>query len=450
MFAWSLFACASDLPQIAPHRDLSSHSRMTLRDLLKKKEKLDAEAVQVAKNNEPQNANSLAPPVPEFTFVRTTTNDQEVITLPTFPGDEVPKQESPTKSKDQNKTRRLSNLLHRPKPSPSSSPGRTPPPSSPKLPSINAPPSTPPSSSSPPQGRRRSSVLNIGRKRASSNLQSENVPENLPEAPLAVTVTPEVSNVEEEKERQAQAEARWERRATLLAETQSRSRSRSVSNAGSDKSRGPAQTDGQDSAWRPGHTRKVSDQQADVNIQEAVRLHEEGELEKATEMFGKLADPNGASNALAQVLYGLSLRHGWGCIPDADRALTYLSYAASNSAAVESEALSSGAKTGGAAKGELVLAIFELGNCFRYGWGTAIDKAAARQYYETAANLGDVDAMSEVAWCYLEGFGGPKDKWKAAQYLRRAENKGKKEIGNTWIWKPKYEPDAKHKEPKAK
>lgn len=35
---------------------------------------------------------------------------------------------------------------------------------------------------------------------------------------------------------------------------------------------------------------------------------------------------------------------------------------------------------------------------------------AAKQYYETAANLGDTDAMNEVGWCYLEGFGGKKDK----------------------------------------
>lgn len=67
-------------------------------------------------------------------------------------------------------------------------------------------------------------------------------------------------------------------------------------------------------------------------------------------------------------------------------------------------------KKGGAAKGELVLAIYELANCFRNGWGVHKDPAAARQYYETAANLGDTDAMNEIAWCYLEGFGGKKDK----------------------------------------
>lgn len=103
-------------------------------------------------------------------------------------------------------------------------------------------------------------------------------------------------------------------------------------------------------------------------------------------------------------------RHGWGCTPDHEKAITYLSAAASNSASIEAEALEAGLKKGGAAKGELVLAIFELGNCFRNGWGVKKDPAAARQYFETAANLGDADAMNEVAWCYFEGFGGKKDK----------------------------------------
>lgn len=47
----------------------------------------------------------------------------------------------------------------------------------------------------------------------------------------------------------------------------------------------------------------------------------------------------------------------------------YLSAAASNAASIEDLALQAGMKKGGAAKGELVLAIFELANCFRHGWG---------------------------------------------------------------------------------
>lgn len=117
------------------------------------------------------------------------------------------------------------------------------------------------------------------------------------------------------------------------------------------------------------------------------------------------------------VTHNSSTRHGWGCEPNQEQAVRYLSMAASNSAEVEKLALGAGMKKGGAAKGELVLAIFELANCFRHGWGIKKDAAAAKQYYETAANLGDTDAMNEVAWCYLEGFGTKKDKVSDEPFL---------------------------------
>ena len=52
----------------------------------------------------------------------------------------------------------------------------------------------------------------------------------------------------------------------------------------------------------------VASKSTDDNIQKAIRLHEAGELEEATRMFGRLADPNGENNALSQVLYALALR----------------------------------------------------------------------------------------------------------------------------------------------
>lgn len=36
---------------------------------------------------------------------------------------------------------------------------------------------------------------------------------------------------------------------------------------------------------------------------------DDAELEASTKMFGHLANPNGANNALSQVLYGLALRY---------------------------------------------------------------------------------------------------------------------------------------------
>ncbi|SPN97071.1 uncharacterized protein DNG_00587 [Cephalotrichum gorgonifer] len=217
------------------------------------------------------------------------------------------------------------------------------------------------------------------------------------------------------------AEEDWERRGIILATSRPAS-------PGADPARGGRPAGG------------LTNKEIDADIQRAIKAHEDGDLVASTRLFGQLADPNGANNPLSQVLYGLALRHGWGCEPDADAAVHYLSKAASNSAAVEQMALQAGLKKGGAAKGELVLAIFELANCFRHGWGIAVDPVAAKQYYETAANLGDTDAMNEVAWCYNEGFGCKKDRYAAARYYRLAEKNGNKIIGNSWIWKEKYGP----------
>lgn len=91
-------------------------------------------------------------------------------------------------------------------------------------------------------------------------------------------------------------------------------------------------------------------------------------------IFQALFRPNGQGGSDV-----LIFRHGWGCSPDPAEAVKYLSAAASNAASIEDLALQAGLKKGGAAKGELVLAIFELANCFRHGWGVQVDKVAAKQ-----------------------------------------------------------------------
>ncbi|OCL05580.1 HCP-like protein [Glonium stellatum] len=332
---------------------------MTLKDLLKKKEKIKEDVAP-----EPTAVNpTLSSEVPEFTFMRTTTTTQEEISPPAFPGDPIREQaleqQSPEHHKRLSRFRRHSNA----------SQGHS-----------DA------DEYKPKSDRRLSERLHLSLRSASSN--SVNVPQDLPDIDNAVAKSED-------------DEARWEKRATLLAKGNALNRSNSAA-ANIDASNTGSQ----------GRSRSVSVSNAggDENIQEAIKLHEAGKLEQSTAMFGRLADPNGANNALSQVLYGLALRHGWGCEPNPELAITYLSYAASNSADVESLALSAGMKKGGAAKGELVLAIFELANCFRQGWGVKKDPIAAKQYYETAANLGDTDAMNEAAWCYLEGFGCKKDK----------------------------------------
>lgn len=93
------------------------------------------------------------------------------------------------------------------------------------------------------------------------------------------------------------------------------------------------------------------------------------------------------------------VRHGWGCEPDVGAAVKYLTSAASNAASVEQTALQAGLKKGGAAKGELVLAIFELGNSFRHGWGTSKDPYAAKQVggYRAFAT-----ATARASACYVK------------------------------------------------
>jgi hypothetical protein len=326
---------------------------MPLRDLLKKKDNIE--------NNGEYTRPSNLPQATEFTFVRTDTHNEEYVQPPSFDADSDSWRKDGEESPKPGLTGRWRRLSR-------ASPGET--------------------SPSGKDHRRLSHRLHLNRDRSAST-SSTHLPSDLP-------------HIEDDysAENREAKEAEWEERATRLASKSPNTATFPPTGPMSHLSLGaPSRS--------PSRPRSISDAASDVNIQEAIRLHETGELERATDMFRQLAEQG---NVLSQVLYGLSLRHGWGCQPDPQKAVNYLSQAAANSADIESQALKAGMKKGGAAKGELVLAIFELANCFRNGWGVPVDKPAARQYYETAANLGDTDAMNEAAWCYLEGFGGKKDK----------------------------------------
>ena len=350
---------------------------MTLKDILKKKEKIKENAApSMVSTSEPN------PMAEGFTFLRSDTNTQELIQPPSFTSESI----EPAPPKNQ---KRLSSHFSRLRNTSDASIHST---------------QTRVSAKS---EKRLSQRLHLNRSRTPSS-SSVNVPTDLPEIQdLAI--------------RGEETEARWEERATMLAKGNPNNKPGPLENGqskgetaedkfyqeGFPQERPPDPQEGL--IARPGVTRSVSSAKADENIQEAIRLHELGDLTNSTAMFGRLAD----SSAMAQIMFGLALRHGWGITPDPSLAVQYLSAAASSSASVESAALQSGMKKGGAAKGELVLAIYELANSFRHGWGIQKDMVAARKYYETAANLGDTDAMNEVARCYESGQGGPKDRVSA-------------------------------------
>ena len=345
---------------------------MTLKDILKKKEKIKQDAApSTVSTSEPN------PMAEGFTFLRSDTNTQELIQPPSFTSEFT----EPTPPKNQKRlSSHFSRLRNASDASTHSAQTRV----------------------STKSEKRLSQRFHLNRSRTPS-ASSVNVRTDLPEIQdLAV--------------RGEETEARWEERATILAKGNPNNKSGPLENGQSKEEtvedqvyqdRPPDPQEGL--IGRPGVTRSVSSAKADENIQEAIRLHEMGDLTNSTAMFGRLAD----SSAMAQIMLGLALRHGWGVAPNPSLAVQYLSAAASSSASVESAALQSGMKKGGAAKGELVLAIYELANSFRHGWGVQKDMVAARKYYETAANLGDTDAMNEVARCYESGQGGPKDRVSA-------------------------------------
>ncbi|CAG8555618.1 11188_t:CDS:2, partial [Diversispora eburnea] len=144
--------------------------------------------------------------------------------------------------------------------------------------------------------------------------------------------------------------------------------------------------------------------EADEFIQQAIQFHEANELEKATYYFKLAADKD---SPLGLFLYGIALRHGWGCKPNAKLAVRCLQKAAESAV---SELHESMAANPSIARHELV-----------HGWGVPKKKQNAAYYFEIAANLGDPDAQNDLAFCYYHGEGIKK---KAAKYYRMAAAQG--------------------------
>lgn len=175
-------------------------------------------------------------------------------------------------------------------------------------------------------------------------------------------------------------------------------------------------------------------------VSHGIKHHEAGRLDKATEYFRQAAQKD---FPIAMFLYGVSLRHGWGCKRNEHMAFQYLQKAAEH-AVMDLNSLSSTVNTS-AVKGELIMAIYELGVSFRHGWGCRKNKETAVYFFRIAADLGDADAQNDLGHCYYHGHGVKKDLYQAAKYYRMADKQGAGIMGNSWIYKPKYDAEAKKK-----
>lgn len=161
-----------------------------------------------------------------------------------------------------------------------------------------------------------------------------------------------------------------------------------------------------------------------------IEQHEKGSLERAAFFFERAATLHGGVGS-GMLLWGLSLRHGWGVHADPQRGFRWIQRAAESVVGDLSGIVSRGVLTEdeheaatSAARDDLVLAIYELGMCFRQGWGVKKDRKLALMYFELAASLGDADAQQELGFCYLKGKGTKVDKMKAAKFFRLAEAQG--------------------------
>jgi hypothetical protein len=249
---------------------------MPLRGLLKKKDKLTEDDAPVA-----EAAHDVPDDGPVFTFMRTDTHTQEIISPPTFSSAES---SSPPSFADGNTESRTSRLFKRRNRSSSVA-------SAASVSSRASSQSKPKS----PNSKTLSQRLHLKR----SETRSASVPNDLPKITIGA---------DGDGESGAGAESQWEKRATMLAKKNEEQRSRPNTPVGSVA--GLYSFKDMKLEGIPAHEKGVvSTKQVDDNIQEAIKLHESGDLANSTRMFGRLADPNGENNALSQVLYGLALRY---------------------------------------------------------------------------------------------------------------------------------------------
>jgi hypothetical protein len=113
---------------------------------------------------------------------------------------------------------------------------------------------------------------------------------------------------------------------------------------------------------------------ADQLLQEGIQHHEANRLREAAIAFERSAKTPGGSG-VGMLMWGLTLRHGWGCPKDESLGFSWLRRAA-EVAVGDLEQARVGHDVG-AVHAELVLAIYEVGQCFFHGWGVKKDQKMA-------------------------------------------------------------------------
>ncbi|RKF58084.1 putative cell cycle inhibitor nif1 [Erysiphe neolycopersici] len=190
-----------------------------------------------------------------------------------------------------------------------------------------------------------------------------------------------------------------------------------------------------------------SDLSATEHVDKAIEYHQAGVLNKSTyhlRLAARMSHPTG------MLLYALACRHGWGMRPNPREGIIWLRKAADEvgiKIANDENSMLAGEEVDlsqmNSKRAQFALSIYELGVSHMNGWGIEQDKALGLRCFEIAGSWGDADAMAEAGFCYAQGVGCKKDLKKSARFYRMAEAKGINMIGNSWIYKAKYNDDPK-------
>jgi len=172
-------------------------------------------------------------------------------------------------------------------------------------------------------------------------------------------------------------------------------------------------------------------------LQLGIQHHEANRLRESARCFERSANEEGGCG-VGMLMYGLTLRHGWGCAKNEKAGFKWLRKAAEHAVEDLEKVRMNGDMDVRVIETELVLAIYEVGQCFFQGWGVRKDQKMAVSYYTVAARLGDGDAQVDLGFCLANGKGCKKDKKSAAKWYRAAVSQGQSDVGLAWIYKQKY------------
>ncbi|ANB14389.1 Dsf2p [Sugiyamaella lignohabitans] len=195
---------------------------------------------------------------------------------------------------------------------------------------------------------------------------------------------------------------------------------------------------------------------ADMTVEDHVTIgiayHESGDLREASYHWQHAAFKG---DHTAMLLYGLSLRHGWGMRQNPTEAVQWLRKAMESTIAEgmfkdgdfhKSNVSKEGSEDSGKVKkAHIGLALYELGMSYLHSWGIEKDETMALKSFELAGQFGDADALCEAAALYMHNGpkGRKKDLMKAAKLYRKAGELGANMVGQSWVYKDKYMEDSK-------